>query len=132
MEIKPLVRYMLLCDDWFVDPDHRSRVHIVGLISNIRSLEEPPYPFLFREFCVYLALTEGRGQGTGRIVCVFEDSGQPIFQTRPRLISFGSDPLAVIGVPYRISDCRFPEAGLYTVQFWFDDEKLAECPLRLR
>jgi hypothetical protein len=132
MAIKPVVRYMLLCDDWRLDSDNNRRVTIIGLISNIHSLEEPPYPLFYREMCVFLALTEGRGQGEGKITCVLEDSGQKVFETRGRPISFGPDPLEVVGVPFRIRDCSFPQAGLYSVQFWYEGELVDERPLRMR
>lgn len=132
MAVAPLVRYMLLCEDWKAGPNNASRVTIIGLISNIRALDQPPYPLLYPELCVFLALTEGRGQGEGQIVCVFEETGQKVFETAKRPIPFGPDPLEVVGVPFRIRDCRFPFPGLYSVQFWYDGAKLEERPLRLR
>ncbi len=132
MAVTPIVRYMLLCDDWSVDPANQRRVTIIGLISNIHALDDPPYPLLYRELCVLLFLTEGRGQGNGRIVCVFEETGQKIFETAQRPIPFGLDPLEVVGVPFRIRNCLFPLPGLYSVQFWYDGVKLEERPLRMR
>ena len=120
MAIIPIVRYMLLCDDWRLDGPNNRRVTIVGLIWNIHSVSEPPYPLFYQEFCAFLALTEGRGQGQGHIVCVFEETGQTVFETQKRPIQFGSDPLDVVGVPFRIQHCSFPWPGLYSVQFWYD------------
>ena len=132
MAINPIVRYMLLCDDWQLDPDNNRRVTIIGLVSNIRSLEDPPYPLFYRELCVFLALTEGRGQGEGKIVCVFEETGAKLFETRPRPITFGPDQHEVLGVPFRIRNCSFPRAGVYSVQFWYEGELVEERPLRMR
>jgi hypothetical protein len=123
---------MLLCDDWRVDQENARRVTIIGLISNIHALEDPPYPLMYREMCVFLALTEGRGSGEGNIACIFEETGQKVFETRGRQITFGPDPLEVVGVPFRIRDCSFPWAGLYSVQFWFEGEMIEERPLRMR
>jgi hypothetical protein len=132
MAISPIVRYMLLCDDWRLDGQNNRRVTIIGLIWNIHSVEEPAYPLFYREFCVFLALTEGRGQGEGHIVCVFEETGQKVFETRKRPIQFRRDPLEVVGVPFRIRDCSFPQPGLYSVQFWYDGVMVEERPLRMR
>lgn len=132
MEIQPVVRYMLLCEDWHVNPQNERRVTIVGLISNIHALDVPPYPLRYRELCVFLALTEGRGQGEGQIQCVFEETGQRVFQTPRRPISFGDDPLEVVGIPFRIRDCRFPFPGMYSVQFWYNGVMIEECSLRMR
>jgi hypothetical protein len=132
MAIKPVVRYMLLCDDWRVDPTNNRRITIVGLISNIHAVDDPPYPLLYEEMCVFLALTEGRGLGNASIVCVYVETGQKVFETRSRPIEFGSDPLEVVAVPFRIRDCRFPQPGRYLVQFWYDGEMVEERPLRMR
>ena len=132
MAVNPLVRYMILCEDWSADPNNPARVSIVGLLSNIRSVDQPPYPLVYKELCVLLALTEGRGTGEAKIVCVFEDTGQKIFETPKRLVAFGPDPLEVVGVPFRIRDCPFPAPGLYSIQFWYNDAKVEERPLRLR
>lgn len=132
MAIQPVVRYMLLCDDWSLDQINDRRITIIGLISHIRSIEDPPYTLLREELCVFMLLTDCYGQGEGKIVFVDEESGQEIFETRPRLIRFGSDPLEVIGVSFRIRDCPFPKEGLYSVQFWYEGEFVEERPLRMR
>lgn len=59
MPITPVVRYMLLCDDWSVDPTNNRRVVIHGLVSNVYSIDEPAYPLCYEQLCVFLALTEG-------------------------------------------------------------------------
>jgi hypothetical protein len=130
--MKPIVRYMLLCNDWATDPDHDRRINVYGLLSNIRSLDVPPYPLLYRDFCVLLVLSECRGQGTIQIRCVQEETGIQIFATQKHAVSFGSDPLDVIGIPIRIRTCLFPAAGLYSAQLWYNDEMLEERPLRAR
>ena len=132
MAVKPIVRYMILCDDWNVDPANPNRVNIRGLLSNIDSDAQPPYPCVREELCVFLALTEARGKGLAEIVCVFDETGQWIFKTPAYTVTFGNDPLDVVGVPFRIRNCSFPFPGLYSMQFWYDGEVVAEQPFRLR
>lgn len=132
MSIPPVVRYMILCDNWYLDVTNSRRIIIEGLLSNIKPLDYPPYPLLYAELCVFLVLTEGRSQADGHIVCVDETTGQEIFRTRKRSIQFGSDPLELVGVPFRIRDCMFPKPGMYNIQFWYDDRCLEERSLRLR
>jgi hypothetical protein len=132
MAPNPVVRYMILCDDWGTDPNNPRRVNILGLLSNIQAIDQPPYPLLYPEFCVFLALTEGRGTGTAQIVCVMEETGRQVFETPQRSIAFGPDPLEVVGVAFRIRDAYFPKAGLYLIQFWYNGQKVDERPLRLR
>jgi len=130
--IKPIVRYMILCEDWEADPASPRKVNILGLLSNIVSYEDPPYPLLYRQFSVFLALTGCRGSGRGQILAVFEETGQVIFKTSLREIQLGSDPLDVVGVAFRIRDCLFPNAGMYSIQFWYNGELVDERPMRLR
>jgi hypothetical protein len=132
MAIRPVVRYMLLCEDWRLGPDQNRRITIIGLISNINAVDDPPCPLLYEEMCVFLALTEGYGLGQAKIVCVFEETGATIFETHSRPIPFGPDPLEVIGAPFRIRGCIFPQPGVYSVQFWYEGELIEERPLRLR
>ena len=39
MALKPIVRYMILCDDWETDPIKARSINILGLLSNIHPLE---------------------------------------------------------------------------------------------
>jgi hypothetical protein len=131
-QVHPTVRYLILCEDVQTDSDNPRRVTLVGLISAIRSLEQPPFPLLYREIGVFLQLTECRGPADGRIEIHHADSGQVVFRTRTRTIPFASDPLEVVGVTFRIRNCLFQEPGLYWVQFWYNEQMLAQQSLLLR
>jgi hypothetical protein len=132
MDIAPIVRYMLLCDDWKLDLRSSRRVTIIGLINNINVFDPSLYPHIYREMCVFLALTDCRGKGEGQIVCIFEETGRKIFETVKRPILFGNDPLEVVAVPFRIRECKFPFPGRYSMQFWYNNDRNAEHPLLLR
>jgi hypothetical protein len=131
-QVHPTVRYLILCEDVQIDPNHSQRVTLVGLISAIRSLEDPPFPLLYREICVFLQLTECRGPADGRIEIHHEDSGQVVFRTRTRTLPFTNDPLEVNGVTFRIRNCQFQDPGLSGVQFWYNEQMIAQQPLLLR
>ena len=132
MAVLPTVRYMILCEDWAVDIINPRRINIFGLLSNIHSVDFPAYPLLYKEMCVFLALAEVRGTATARIVCLFEETGQCVFETSERSIAFRNDPLEVVAVPFRIRDCIFPQKGIYLLQFWYNNYLVEEKPLRLR
>jgi hypothetical protein len=131
-QVHPTVRYLIVCEDVHTDPDDPRRVTLAGLISTIRSLEQPPFPLLYGETCVFLQLTECRGPANGRIEIHYADSGQVVFRTRTRTIPFGSDPLEVVGATFRLRNCLFQGPGLYWVQFWYNDQMIAQQPLLLR
>jgi hypothetical protein len=102
-QLHPTVRYLILCEDIQTDSDNPRRVTLIGLISAIHSLEQPPFPLLYRELCVFL-----------------------------RTIPFGDDPLEVNAVMFRIRNCQFQEPGLYWVQFWYNEQMIAQQALLLR
>lgn len=128
----PVVRYLIVCEDVQFDLDNARRVSLVGLMSAIRSLEQPPFPLLYREICVFLQLTECRGPAEGRIEIQHADSGSVLFRTKTRTIPFGTDPLEVFGATFRIRNCLFSQPGLYWVQFWYNEASIAQQPLLLR
>jgi len=131
-EIVPVVRYLILCEDVQSEAVEPQRVTLIGLMSSIHSMDDPPFPLLHHEFCAFLQLTSCRGPAHGHIEIRYADSDEVIYCTQKRLIAFVSDPLEVMGVNFRLRGCLFPRAGLYSVQFWYNDIKLAEQPLLLR
>jgi hypothetical protein len=132
MSLVPTVRYLIVCEDVQTDPQHALRVTLVGLLSAIRSIDDPPFPLLYRELCVYVQLAECRGPGDGHIEIRHADSDRVVFQTRTRTLPLGTDPLALFAVSFRIQNCLFPEAGLYWVQLWYNGAVLAQHPILLR
>jgi hypothetical protein len=130
--VHPLVRYLIVCDDIRTGPDNPQRVSLVGLCSAIRSLADPPFPVCHEELCVFVQLTGCRGPGQGRIEIVHADSGRMDYRSPTWPLPLPSDPLEVVGLPFRLRNCVFREAGLYWVQFWYDEQCLAQQPLLLR
>ena len=120
-----------MCEDVQTDAEHPHRVTLVGLLSSIHSLDEPAFPLLYRELCVFLQLTGCRGPAEGRIEIRSEDQSV-LFRTRTRTVPFSNDPLEIAGVTFRIRDCRFQEPGLYWVQFWYNEQMIAEQSFILR
>jgi hypothetical protein len=131
-QVHPTVRYLIVCEDVQTDSDNPHRVTLVGLVSAIRSIEEPPFPLLYREICVFLQLTECRGPAEGRVEIRHADSDRMVFSTRTRTVPFGNDPLEVVGITFRIRNCLFQEPGLYSVQFWYNEQMIAQQSLVLR
>src|SRR3954464_6690000 len=126
MNIQPLVRYFLLAKDFVSDPDDSNGVSVFHLLNSIRSVDEPPFPILLPQLCCIVGLAGGRGTGTGQMVCLEEESGLPVFGSHPHPVVFSPDPLGFTVVSFRILDCRFPRPGIYSMEFFWNDESLAE------
>jgi hypothetical protein len=128
----PVVRYLIVCEDIQTEAEHPRKVTLVNLISTIHSKDEPPFPLLYRELCVFVQLTECRGRGEVSITILHESSGQITYPgpITPWSASLPNDPLEVVGLRFRIRNIEFKERGL--VQFGYNGGKLAEQPLLLR
>lgn len=128
----PIVRYLIVCDDVVKDPNRPKRVTIVGLISAIRVVSDPPFPLLYRELVVFSQLTEVRAAGEIRVDVVRLDDDQLLSRTRAQAVNVGNDPLAIHGLVFRIRDVVFPAPGLHAVRLWYNDQQIAEQPFLLR
>jgi hypothetical protein len=128
--VRPVVRYLIVCEDIVLAPANPRKVTLIGLTNTIRASKG--FPVRQSELCVFGELTDSRGTGRVRIEIVQADTDRVVFRTRTRSVSFGNDPLDVIGVRFRIRNCLFPAAGLYWVQFWYNDELIEQQPIVLR
>jgi hypothetical protein len=122
----PVVRHLLVCEDLIYDPAKPRSLTIKNLLGKIRSVSHPPYPLRYSQLCVYAQLTECRGTGEARLRIVETDTNILIYETPKLKVSFGNDPLKKHGLPFRIHDLLFPSAGLYLVEFWYNDVWLGE------
>ncbi len=129
--VTPVVRCLIPCEDIRVEPTDARKVSLVNLIHAIRSQASPPYPVTQPELCVFVQLTGCRGSGEVAIQIVHADSGRVISSSPTRTAQLSTDPLAVVGLSFRMRACSFPEAGLYYIRFCYNDTPLAEQPLLL-
>jgi hypothetical protein len=123
---------MVVCDDILTDPHRPGEPMLVGLICLITPGTEPAYPFWLDQMCVFMILTEGRGTGSCQLKLVFEETGQTVWETQAQQIAFGADPLALHGIIFRDRHVPFPAQGVYSVQFWYNDQLLAQQTVRAR
>jgi hypothetical protein len=128
---RPVIRNLIVCEEIVEDPNNAKRISLVNLIHRIRALEEPPYPLLYRQLCVYVQLTGCRGPAEVKVEIREADTDTAIVETRPRTVRFPDNPLSLHGLRFRILDCRFPAAGLYWVRFWYENEMLVQQPIVL-
>jgi hypothetical protein len=131
--IAPCAPYMILCDDVLPDPQRPGKLLIVGLTSLVNWPCGMTTPVRLETLVVLLVLTEGRGSGMSQIVCRNEETRVPIFRSPNTPISFdGKDLSGHYGVTFKLLDCRFPEPGVYVVQFVFDGTLVEEQFLTVR
>jgi hypothetical protein len=127
--VHPTVRYLIVCEDVKIDPQKPRPVSLIGLISALQSDQQPAFLYVHKELCVFVQLTECRGPGQGRIEIQHADSGDVAVRGRTQTLALSSDPLRQVGCAFRLRNCRFPEAGLYWFQFWYNGRLLEQQPV---
>jgi len=124
----PVVRHLIVCEDI---PAGTPRISLINLLGTLRSSSQPPFPFRYPKFYVYARLTEGRGVGEVRLEIEETDTQKVIYKSGSRRYNFGNDPLKVFNISFRVRDCVFPAAGLYSVQLCYNDIVSFQEPLKV-
>jgi hypothetical protein len=127
--IEPMVRHMILCDNVRRNPNNPNKIDILGLISTVRPAAGSTYPLPLSNLCVYLNLTGGRGTGAGQINVRHADSDIILLSSAPLTLIFPADPLALAGLIFRVRNCVLPQAGLYWIEFCYNQKVLAQQPI---
>jgi hypothetical protein len=128
----PSLRSLLVCEDVLTDTSKPPRFTLVNLLTSIRAMGKPPYPFEHPRFYVFAQLTECRGQGVMRVeIREADEAARAILTTPPQTVAFPNNPLSVYSLRLRILRCLFPRPGLYWVQFFYDDRLLGQQPIVL-
>jgi hypothetical protein len=126
--IPPIVRYMIICDDILTSSQFTTRPVIVGLTTAIHA---DSYPFRLPKLSVYLVLTDGRGQGTGKLRLVDDATGHVQVEFA-RAITFPTNPLTISGIAWRLTNLRFPKAGMYRIEFLYNNQYMAHQVVEAR
>ena len=130
----PVVRHFIACED--VEPSQDGRQYTLrNLVHAIRPLPGEAYPCLHPEVCLFVLMTDVYEQHRIRVELVFWH--QPadetsIYTTREGILNLGSDPLIVHGLPIRLRNLLFPNAGLYEFRLWCDGQIIARETILLR
>ncbi|SRR5581483_4779783 len=129
--IDPIVRHMFVCDDLVRSSRSPDQWDALGVVNYIRPAVPGRYPVRLRQIAVVVQLAGGRGVGQGYILVVSADTEDPVFASPVHTWNYPPDPLRVLPVVFRIRECSFPRSGLYWVQFWHRDRKLAEYTVQV-
>jgi hypothetical protein len=121
----PLSPGLYLCDYVIVEENTRK----VSLIGCFIRLGLEGFPAVADPFSVFSILTNGLGKSRIRLVAGQADKDEIVYE-REVEVDF-PDKLAQVYLHFRISDCEFPEPGLYEFTLLVDNEWVADRPLRI-
>lgn len=128
--LQPVAKSMILCLDVWPGPPGTGNVHLVNVCTAIRSRSMPPFPYHLNQLCVFLELTDAEGEASGSIQVRRAETDQVIFTSSDHHIRF-PDRLHITRANFRITDCVFPAAGVYLVEFHLDEHWIVDRRLHL-
>jgi|SRR5579884_3524253 len=132
MSAEPEVLLMVLCEGVRTNSDDAQRIDVLGLMTAIRSVAEPPFPVRQPSLCALILLTSGHQVGELRLRILHDHTGHIVFQSARRQVRFVGDPEAVRGALFRVRNCTFPTDGLYWVELAFAGSVIARQKLWLK
>jgi hypothetical protein len=132
--VLPTLRHIIACEDIRTNPERPLKVSLINLLSAIHSVERTPFPFLYRELCVFVQMSECRGNADIALTIVHAETEAAAFSglAKPWRANLPNDPLKIVGLPFRIRNIEFTEPALYWIQFWYNGSMLGEEPLVVR
>jgi hypothetical protein len=124
---RPVATSILLCENIVKDP----QTNIVNLEGVFQTIDATSFPYTHSSFWAYLQLYDFVGSGRGSLLVTVNRTTGEIIADDYQLIRLGPGRRDVRDVYYRIDNCTFPTAGVDWIEFYWNENKIAECPLKL-
>src|SRR5947209_299051 len=119
MNPPPLVLGLTLCEKVIVEEGTKN----VTLVSTFTTTVVEEFPSLPQRFALYMALTEGLGDGIIDLVVRHLETNEEIYSNRLQ-VQF-PDRVVEVRVLFRVNRCIFPLPGEYQLTLFLDGEWLA-------
>jgi hypothetical protein len=111
---------IMVCDQ-IIEDKLTHKKSLIGIFNNISS---PTFPCRHPQLCVFVSLTEGHGACTAQLRIVNEDTGEAVADMNGQ-IQF-PDIHAAVDLNFNLVGLTFPTAGLYSIEFYADDNLVLE------
>lgn len=118
MKNKPVPLAMIICDT-IIDDRDTNKKSLIGVFNNISSSQ---FPCRHYKMNIFVSLTDGRGKVAGKLKCVKKDTNKNILELGGP-IEFPNGN-AVVEFNFEIMGIVFPEPGIYTFDFFCDNEPI--------
>jgi len=120
MEEKPLGISLVLCDQIMTEIIGQ-KCTLVGVFS---SLYAHTFPATLANLCVFAQMTNGRGRVNTSVRCIKADTMQLI--GKQEVEAEFNDPTQVLEQKFVLRGLVFPQAGVYSIDVFCDEEQVME------
>ena len=124
--LKPIVLAIILSDT-VIREQGTNKLSLIGTFNGIFSNN---FPCTHPSLSVYIAITEGRGRVQCKLRMIGLDENNIVFDL-PGQIDFGG-PASVGELVFQLQQIRFPNPGVYSIEFWTGSELLASRKLNVQ
>jgi hypothetical protein len=113
LDVTPVVRHMLLCEDVQPRGNNSGKLDLLGLTSIIRPTGASSGPRRVILLGVFLQVIELHGNGFGQIFVSDADATEDVYAGARHRIARAASPLMLTPLFFRIGPVDFPQPGLF-------------------
>ena len=111
----PIGLAIVICDQ-IIEDKLTGKKSLIGIFNQIAAQN---FPCRHPQLCVYVSLTDGRGQCIARLRVVHDETNAGVAEVNGQ-IQF-ADVHAVVELNFGLVGLTFPEPGAYAIEFYCDD-----------
>ena len=111
---------IVICDQ-IIEDKLTGKKSLIGIFNQIATQN---FPCRHPQVCVFVSLTEGRGQCAARLRIVHDESDHVVAEVNGN-IQF-PDVHTVVELNFNLVGLVFPEPGVYAIEFYCDDALVLE------
>lgn len=115
---KPIALAMVICDT-VIEDKKTGKKSLIGLFNSVSS---DKVPCIHPRLNVFISLTEGNGDYTGKLKCIYADEGKPLAEISGPVVF--TSPHQIIELNFEIRGVPLPKYGNYRFEFFCNDEML--------
>ena len=116
----PLGVAIVICDQ-IIEDKLTGKKSLIGIFNQIAAQS---FPCRHPQVCVFIAITDGRGQSAARLRIVHDESSHVVAEVNGS-IQF-PDAHTVVELNFNLVGLVFPEPGVYAIEFYCDDALILE------
>jgi hypothetical protein len=116
----PIGVAIVICDQ-IIEDKLTNKKSLIGIFNQIGA---QTFPCRHPQVCVFVAITDGRGQSAARLRIVHDESNHVVAEVNGT-IQF-PDVHTVVELRFDLVGLTFPEPGIYAIEFYCDDSLVLE------
>jgi hypothetical protein len=116
----PIGLAIVICDQ-IIEDKLTGKKSLIGIFNQIGAQN---FPCRHPQVCVFVSLTDGRGQCGARLRIVHDESDHVVAEVNGQ-IQF-PDVHTVVELNFSLVGLTFPDPGVYSIEFYCDDSLVLE------